>query len=226
MATLQKLLEQARTQREQGKTELALQTFNTILLQAQKKGQHVVIVEAFTDRAIAFRHMFEETGDVLWGILARKDAEAMLDMVKMWGVSEKLHTAYYMLGQAALLFKDYASAENYFFKSLRYFKGSPSEKGSWRYHWAKALYMVGEKKRSLFAFSQALNEIKKNADGTDEFLVHVYLSGAYMSFAHVLQKDNPETAKKYYNLAKEIINSDKRLVVRKKQLQVLNKIFR
>ena len=226
MVTIQKLLAKARAQREQGKTVEALRTFNQVLFLAQKKKDHRSIVEAFTDRSIAFRHLFEQTNDVLFAILARKDAETILELVKMWGVSERLHTAYFMLGQAALLFQDYADAENYFFKSLRYFKGNPAEKGSWRYHWAKALYMTGEKKRALLAFSQALDEIKRHALTTENFLHNVYLSGAYCSFAQVLSKDDKKKAKEYFAMARSIIQKDKRLIVRKKQLKELEKFLK
>src|SRR4051812_15514988 len=99
MNALEKLLEQARKQRERGKPVLALDTFNKALFLAQKQKNHERIIQVFVDRAIAYRHMFEETKDVLFAILARKDAETILEMVKMWGVSERLHTAYYMLGQ-------------------------------------------------------------------------------------------------------------------------------
>jgi tetratricopeptide (TPR) repeat protein len=223
--SVDKVLELARKQREQGDSVAALDNFNKALLLAQKDKNYERLVQCFVDRAIAFRHMFEETGDMTFAILARKDAETVLELVKAWGISERLHTAYYMLGQAALLFKDYAIAENYFFKSLRYFKGNPAEKASWRYHWAKALYEIGEKKKALLAFSQAITDIKKYAKDVDKFLFNVYLSGAYINFACVLIKDNKEEAKKYFNLAGEIIKSDKRLVVRKKQFKELEKKF-
>jgi tetratricopeptide (TPR) repeat protein len=226
MGSIDKLLQLARKQREQGKPKVALNTFNEVLFLAVKKRNHVAIIQALTDRCISFRHLFEETSDAAFAILARKDAQSMLEMVKLWGVVEKLQTAYYMLGQASLMFQDFSDAENYFFKSLRYFKGNGAEKGSWRYHWAKSLYLIGEKKKSLLAFAQAINEIKKHAARIDPFLINTYLSGAYLNFAQVLMKDNPVDARKYLKLAKEIISSDKRLVVRKKQLLKLEKYFK
>jgi len=226
MDSVEKLLEQARKQREQAKSALALDTCTKALLLAQRKGNREQLIQVFVDREIVWRHMFEGTNDITFAILARQDAHTILDMVKMWGVSERLHTAYFMLGQAALLFQDYVEAENYFFKSLRYFKGSQAEKGSWRYHWAKALYKIGEKKRALLAFSQAINEIKARKKTIDTFLYNVYLSGAYANFAFVLKKDDSKTAQRYFDLAKEIIDSDKRLVVRKKQFKELAKHFK
>lgn len=223
---IENLLTKARAEREKGKAQEALNTFNKVLLLAQKEHNHERIVQAFADRAIAYRHMFEDTGDVLFAVLARKDAETMFELVKTWGVSERLHTAYYLLGQGALLFQDYKDAENFFFKSLRYFKGNPAEKGSWRYHWAKALYMTGEKKKALLAFAQAISEITKNKAQTENILYNVYLSGAYAHYAFVLAKEKKPEAKKYYTLAKEIIHSDKRLLVRKKQWQEYEKQFK
>ena len=226
MTTLDKILAQARQKIESGQSGAALDLFNKVLFLAQKQKNHERLVQVFVDRCNAFRHLFEATGDMSFAILARKDAEAVLELVKAWGVSERLHTAYYMLGQAGLLFKDYAIAENYFYKSLKYFKGNPAEKASWRYHWATALYSLGEKKKALLAFSQAINDIKKYSKITDKFLANVYLSGAYIHFACALVKDNKPEAKKYFALAKEIIKNDKRLVLRKQQLKVLENIFK
>ncbi len=219
MSNLDKILEKARIEREKGNAKQALDLFNDAILLAQKKGKRTEIVQALTDRAIVFRHLFELNHDMVYAIFARKDAETMLEMVKLWGISEKLHTSYFMLGQASLLFNDNKSAENYFFKSLRYFKGHPAEKGSWRYHYAKSLYLIGEKKRGLLAFSQALNEIKSHMVKTDPFLFEVYLSGAYLAFAEVLFNDNQQESKKYLEMAREIINSNKKLVIRKRQLK-------
>lgn len=225
MNAIDKILIQARAVTEAGNPAASLDLFNKALLLSEKQKNHERCVQVFVDRAVVFRHLFEHGGDMTFAVLARKDAEAILELVKAWGVSERLHTAYYMLGQAALLFKEYALAENYFFKALRYFKGDPAEKGSWRYHWAHALYMTGEKKRALLAFSQAINEIKKYGPYVDNFLFNVYLSGAYLNFSHALLKDSKAEAKKYFNLAGEIIKKDKRLVLRNKQLKTLAKGF-
>ncbi len=220
-ATLQKV----RSQRERGKPWLALNILDRALLAEQQKKHYRGVILCLVERTIIWRHLFEADCDALYAIWARIDAEAALELVKQFGVVDKLHTAYYILGHAALLFQEYDQAENYFFKSLRYFKGSPAEKGSWRYHLAKALYLTGEKKRALFVFSQAIMEIKKYGPAGDSFLYHVYLSGAYLNFAEVLRKDDKKEAKKYLALAQEIIKKDKRLVVRKRQYSAVAKLF-
>lgn len=225
MTKINNLIEKAQNQREDGMFAAALDTCNAALLLSGNNKNRERSVQCLVDRAIVFRHLFEQNNDMLFAILVRKDAETILEMVKIWGVSERLHTAYYMLGQAALLFQDYVSAEKWFFKSLRYFKGNLTEKGSWRYHWAKALYLIGEKKRALLAFSQSFMEINKNSGKVDNFLQNVYLSGAYCNFAQVLAKDDLKEARKYLQLGKEIIHKDKRLVVRKRQLKELEKYF-
>src|SRR6266403_1008011 len=97
------LLEKARRLREQGKPKQALDVFNEALLAGQKSKQYEKIIEGLGDRAIAWRHLFEETADPLFAVLARKDAETMLELVKLWAVEEKLHTAYYLLGFAAAI---------------------------------------------------------------------------------------------------------------------------
>jgi tetratricopeptide (TPR) repeat protein len=222
---LLKLLDQARDLREKGKASLALNKFNEVLFLGQKNKDYRKIIEGLGDRAIVWRHLFEEKSDPLFAILARKDAETMLELVKLWGVEDKLHTAYYLLGQAALLFEEYAEAEKYFFKSLRYFKGDGAEKGSWKYHWGKALYMTGQKKKALLAFAAGIHDIKKNANKTDSFLTHVYLSGAYVNLAYVLLKDDPKESLKYFQEAKKIVSSDKRLIVRSRQIDRLSKRF-
>ncbi len=226
MTAVDQILEQGRKKVESGQAGAAFMLLNQALFLAQKQKNHERVIQVFVDRANAFRHLFEQSGDMTFAILARKDAETILELVKAWGVSERLHTAYYMLGQAALLFKDYIIAENYFYKSLKYFKGNLAEKASWRYHWATVLHMLGEKKKSLLAFSQAISDLKKYSGKTDKFLANVYLSGAYIHFACALMKDNKPEAKKYFVLAGKIIENDKRLVLRKKQLKVAEKLFK
>lgn len=225
MTSIQRLLQKARDLREQGKQLPALNTCNEIIIAAGKRHAYAEVIEALGDRAIAFRHLFESGGEVTYAILARQDAEAMLQLVKQFGVEEKLHTAYYLLGQAALLFREYKDAENYFYKALKYFKGSKAEKASWKYHWGKALYLIGQKKKGILAFAAAINEIKKHAPRTDRFLTNVYLSGACANFAHVLMNDNPAEALRYLSEAEAIVRADRRLVIRRRQLDQLKKLF-
>lgn len=55
------------------------------------------------------------------------------------------------------------------------------------------------------------------------FRKNVWLSGAYLRIVTMLLKDDPKKAKEYFQKAEEIINSDKRLVLRKGQLEKLKR---
>ena len=61
--------------------------------------------------------------------------------------------------------------------------------------------------------------INDRSDQIDSFLLSVWTSGAYLRLAKLLERDDIDESKFYLSKAKEIINSDNRLVIRKQQLE-------
>jgi hypothetical protein len=56
---------------------------------------------------------------------------------------------------------------------------------------------------------------------TDSYLINVWTSGGYMHLAEILVNDSPQQSKIALQKAKNIIDSDDRLIIRRRQLATL-----
>ena len=212
--------------REKDDLNSALLFLDQAILGYQKESNYGGLVDALKDRFLTWKHYFLNTDDVMFAILARKDAEAMLAISQDKGLSDKLSTSYFRLGEVMMLFEDFQSAVKFYKKSLKYYSGSLSEKGDYRYHLGEALYKNNQKKKGVKEMLKGLSEIKRGASEVQDFLIHVWESGCHLRLAELLIKDNPHKARQHLLKAKKIVDSDKKLVIRKRQLKELFKIFK
>jgi tetratricopeptide (TPR) repeat protein len=211
--------------REKDRHLEALQYLDHAIVGYQKEENYVGIIGALGDRGLTWKHYFLLTEDKVYAVLAKKDAEARLEIVKEKGLDDRLSQAYFLLGEAEMLFEDYSKAIEHYQKALKFYKGSLSEKGDYRYHLGEALYRNNQKEKGKNTMIKGLEEIKSGASEVSDFLIHVWKSGCHMRLADLLRTDEPEEAIKHLKLAKEVIKSDKRLVIRKRQVEKLEKSF-
>jgi tetratricopeptide (TPR) repeat protein len=204
----------------------ALQYLNHAIVGYQRERNYRGLVDALKDRTLTWKHYFLLTGDKVYAILAQKDAESMLAIAKEKGLDDKLSTSYFRLGEVDMLFEDYPAAIVHYEKSLEQYVGPLAEKGDFRYHLGEALYRNGQKKDGKKVMLEGLEEIRKGADEAPSFLIHVWGSGCHMRLAGVLREDEPEEAKKHLEMARRIVKSDDKLVIRKRQFEELEKLFK
>lgn len=121
-------------------------------------------------------------------------------------------------------FEDWEKAVEYFKKSVDSYtdENRPSYLASMRYHLAYAEYKNGDK-----SAKDRLLEALKDLEGAEEVKYNkdVWLSGGYMCLAEMLRNDDLEEAKEYLEKAKEIIDSNPDLTLRKSQLEKLSQEF-
>lgn len=99
----------------------------------------------------------------------------------------------------------------------------PSVIADMRVHMSACEYKAGDKS-ALTRLKLALADLEE-AEEPDDFAKLVWVSGGYLRLAKILREDNLEEAKGYLQRAKEIIDSDPRLIVRKEQWQQLAATF-
>lgn len=200
----------------------ALQFLTLAIAKYQEEKNYRGMVDALKDRVLTWKHLALLTNDPAFRILAMKDAEAMLEITKKFGLEDKYHTSYFRLGEISMISKEFENAVEYYEKSLKTYTGPLSEKGDYRYHLGEAIYRTGDKKKGKETILKGLKEIQEGASELDPFLIHVWESGAHMRLAELLGKDEPGEAKKHLEKAKEIAASDERLVIRKRQIKELS----
>jgi tetratricopeptide (TPR) repeat protein len=214
------LLDQADQLREKGESLKSIQLYDEAIVEAVHHHNNSMLIGALTGRLLAWKHLFYKTHDRTYALLVKKEAEAMTKIAEEKGLKER-HLFHYLSATADNLLQDYPSAEKELKLAVEHYPLNNAEKGDWVAHLGEALYLNGKKKEGIETTLKGIEIIQSHAEGVDPFLIHVWLSGAYLRLATLLKTDNLQESKSYLEKAKKIIQSDDRLVIRKQQLEEL-----
>ncbi len=110
-----------------------------------------------------------------------------------------------------------------FTQAVELYPSEKAEKGDWIAHLGDAMYHTGQKEAGKDAILRGISFIQERSSQIDSFLYNVWVSGAYLRLAKLLEIDNPEESLDFLHRAKAIIDSDSRLVIRKQQLDAFTK---
>ena len=185
-------------------------------------------VHLFCTEAIAHKLNFQRTGseDDFSGMMSA--GKAMLQEAIKYDLSGKIGTANFVIGSGFREKRQWDESVPFFRQAIKFCGEHPAEKGDWRYHLGEALYMSGKRSEGLEEFERGVREIQTHAaDLGDQFRIDVWLSGAYMSGARMLWRDNVVEAKDYFRQAEDIINNNPALRDgdRGRQLLALKKVL-
>lgn len=203
---------QAEDLREDDKLLDALKLYEEVLMGYGLENNHSGIADALGGRCLTYKHLFLNTNNSSFLTLATHDASASMDIASKNNLSDLLYRCYFRLGEMANLAKKYDDSINYYEQSLKHFSQADSEKGDIIQHLGEAQIQNGQKELGIKNLLLGLKTIRQYASVTDSFLVHVWESGCLLKLAY-FTKDM-----KYLAEAEKIINSDDRLVIRKRQL--------
>ena len=78
--------------REKDCLEEALVFLTLSLVYLQKEGKYAELVDALKDRCLTWKHLFLLTKEKAYAILARKDAESMLEITRIYNLKDKFDT--------------------------------------------------------------------------------------------------------------------------------------
>lgn len=214
------LHQQAETLREQDKHPEALKLYEEVIVAYQKEKNHSGLVEALGGRCLTYKHLFLLTADFSFLNLAKHSALSSLEIAANFKLTEKYYRCYFRLGEMEILSKNYPKAVEYYQKSLSLYPQDDAEKGDFQYHLGEAQYLNGDKETGLLNLKSGLDKIRQFKDSTDSFLIHVWESGCLMKLFYFLRDKN------YLIEAENIIDSDPRLIIRKRQLEEIKNYFK
>ena len=184
------------------------------------------ISDTFLSRFLTWKHLFLLEGDQTHLELAKSDVMLSFKTAERNQIKSIFPKCYFCMGEALMLEKRYRDASGFYSKAIRLYKGSLSEKGDYRYHLGEALYRSGKKDRGYQTMIRGLSEIEKGREEVDSFIYNVWKSGCLMRLSQLLKNDKSKKAREYLKLAKEVIKSDDRLIIRKRQFSKLEKSFK
>lgn len=211
--------------REQGESLKAIDVYNQAIVRYQEDKDYVNMMQALTGRLLSWKHLFYKTGDKIYAIFVKKETEAMLEISKEHRLNDKLYLIHFLNGTSAILLNDYPVAEKEFGQAIELYPNDYAEKGDWLAHLGDAVYRNGKKEEGKKMILQGVEKIEANSSQIDSFLFNVWVSGAYLRLAKLLKTDNSEESLLFLSKATEIIDSDERLVIRKRQLETFMKEF-
>jgi tetratricopeptide (TPR) repeat protein len=214
---------EAEAEREKDHLLEALKLLEEAIVGYQKEADYEGLGQALQSRELTYKHLFLVSKNKVFAILAKKDAEASLEINQKYNITSKLGSCYFRLGDVEILFENYEQAAENYQKALDNYSGTKSEKGDYEYHLGTALGKLGKTEEAEKMMLQGLSEIQKNSGEVDIFLTHVWESGCLMRLAELLTEKNRERAKEYLRQAQEIIENDPKLVIRKRQLAEFKK---
>ena len=180
---------------------------------------------AYQSLVLIYKHQFLLSKNNKFIGLAQKYTEKSLNL----SLTKKLtniHTGYFRLGEVFMLSNDFPKAIKNYQKALEIYSKNDSEKGDYQYHLGEAQYRNGDKENGLKNLLEGLKIIQKYQSLTDSFLIHVWESGCYMRLAELLIIDDRKKAQEYLKLAQKIIQSDNKLIIRRRQFQKLAQEFK
>lgn len=226
MKSASDLHRESETAREEDRHLDALKLIEEVIIEYQKERNYKGLVKAVQSRCLIYKHLFLLTNDEVFILLANSDADTSLKIANSYNLHDLFSSSYFRRGEITMIAENYEEAINNYKKALETYIGTDAEKGDYKYHLGTALYFKGDKKEGKELMLQGLKEIQDNKDQVDSFVANVWESGCYMRLAEVLKEDEPEKAKKYLELAKKIIDSDERLIIRKRQWEKLSRTFK
>lgn len=213
------LHKKAETLRENDKLLEALKLYEEVILNYQKNKNYFSLVEALGGRCLTYKHLFLLSNDFSFLNLAYHSALSSLEIAKNFKITAKYYRCYFRIGEMEMLKENFSKAEKYYQKALEIYPKDEAEKGDFQYHLGEAQFLKGDTKNGLENLFSGLTKIRQYRNSTDSFLINVWESGCLMKL-FVFTKD-----KNYLNEAQKIINSDSRLVIRRRQIAELSKYF-
>lgn len=207
--------------------EKALHLDDSALLEAQKAGDLAHVAEVIADRAITLKLLFQQTKERAYLVVAAKELEAAVtiasssdDPLASYQPNFKLGEIYEELSEFEEAIDAYQKAIDTYTLHTRSEFVRHAHLGDMKSHLASAQYRSGNKE-ALSLAEEALKQVQ-DADEEDKYAKDVWLSGCFLRLARMLQDDDRVQAQEYLYKAKEIIDANDQLVLRKKQWEELS----
>lgn len=221
---------QAEQTREAGKLLESLQLTDAAMVGYQEEGNIHGFTEVQVSRANAFKHLYEHSGDKNYLIIALHTLQGALEIALNAGKKEDLAMIYVGLGRTWEQLENFVQSAECFQKAVDFMISNPSEEhkrkgvlADFKNHLAIAQYKAGDSS-AIDRAESAISELEESGeDKVSLYNYHVWLSGGHMRIAEVLKDDNKKLAEEHLQKAKEIIDSDPSLTLRKEQWGKLSK---
>lgn len=221
----------AETARERGDFIESLKYTDEAIIAYQEENDHLGFSELQGSRYLIFNHLFEKTGFEGYKILGKFSALSAVELAEKSGNENAKALPYHNLAKAYQSMNDYSNSILFYKKAIEYMEKYPPhthvdikdlEVYDMKAHLAFVEYISGDK-----GARARLNEAIAGLEATPgpSYQKDVWASGAHMRMAQMLKDEDLENAKLHLENAKQIIDKNSDLKLRKEQWEKLAKSF-
>lgn len=221
---------QAVQAREEGQLSQSLDFNNQALFAYDAADDALGFAEDVACRSITLRVYANQHDSKRILTLAKYEMMASVAIARDSGNNEALALPLYNLAQVQEDLGELPEAVSTYKEALDAMQNNPPEThnrssilANMRVHMTTCEYKAGDK-TAVQRAEEALHELE-NANEPDQYSRDVWISGGYMRMADILRKDDHEKAKTYLQKAREIIDANSALLLRKEQWDKLSSTF-
>jgi tetratricopeptide (TPR) repeat protein len=226
------LHQQAEQARENQQYAEALGLYGQALIHYAEADSLVGVSEVHASLAITMRHLVNRTSDEVMKKLWIKEGDLHISMsleaaklLMTKGDGTGLPMAYFNAAKFYELKGELPQAIELFEQALGWMKKAPPEQHNrpavltdFSLKLALAKFAAGDQ-QSLGTALTAIAELEADTGLDSDYNTKVWVSGGYLKLATILARQDKEKALTFLDKAKNIIDSDERLKVRKEDLQ-------
>ena len=205
----------------------SLQFADQAAIQYQKENDLLGLAEVQSTRANTFKHLYQQTKSKTYLILALHAAQSSVDIAELSDDPTTKALPYHKLGTILRLANQFKAAVVAHQKAVDYLDKNPPPRHNrpavllnFKNHLYTCMYLAGNK-QALTKAEQTTTELAKTKE-ISRYNKDAWLSGCHMRIAGMLKKDNPVKAREYLSKAKQVIDSNLQLKLRRKQWQKLS----
>ncbi|MBI3984952.1 MAG: hypothetical protein HY344_03355 [Candidatus Levybacteria bacterium] len=224
--SLHKKAEEARESEDFTK---ALTLCDQALVEYQKEGNVAGFAEVLSSKVLTLRHLYEQTADQKYIILAKHIAKASVEIAQKGDDPKALAIPLFNLGKTQQTLGEYTDAIENIKEAIANLMQNPPPHHNrpsvvldMTLHLSVCEYKNGDKS-ALERAEKALLDLA--AAEEDQYEKDVWLSGGYIEIAEMLRADDPQKAKEALQRAKELIDANPKLILRKKQLEKVSALL-
>lgn len=231
MTKAQTLHQEAETAREKEEFLKSLELTDQAILAYYEEKDLAGVAEVLSSRFLTLRHLFEQTEEEAFMVMAKNDAEASVEIARKCDKKEALAIPLFNLGKANEALGKFGEAVEAYKEAIANMTKNPpaqhNRSGVMQemiIHLSTAEYLTGDKS-ALERLEDAIEDLTLVTD-EPEYNKDVWLSGGYMDIAELLKDTDRQKTKMALEKAREIIDSNPALILRKKQLEKLETKFK
>jgi len=209
--------QQAEDLREQEKFTEALDVYTKVIKNYYTELNYSGVVDALGGQSLTYKHLYLVDPQEKYLQLCRGSAQSSLEIAKQHHQDDLLFRCYFNLGEVDMLAKDYQSAVDNYQHSFDLIPNNSVEKCRALSHLAEAQYYNGEKLNVNKNLIKSLDILHRYRSQVDDYTANVWETGILMKLAAITNDQ------KYITASEKIIDSDDRLIIRKRQLEELKR---